>query len=157
MRSYERFRRDRGGNVAVIFALSLIPMIGIIGIGVDYGRLLATKAQLDAAADAAALAAATEASNLIQQLLPLLAVSFGQQAGQELFATDAARAASQTGRTITPQIQVVPAGRTVTATVTWTATQNNAFGGLFGMPTAGIGGTAKASLDQTANKALLTQ
>lgn len=50
-------RKAKAGNVTIVFAFSLVPMIGLIGYGVDYGVAITDKAKLDAAADAAAIAA----------------------------------------------------------------------------------------------------
>jgi len=33
-----RFRREQRGNIAVIFALALVPMVSAIGCAVDYSR-----------------------------------------------------------------------------------------------------------------------
>ena len=54
-----RFAGDRKGNVAMIFALSLAPIVMLTGMGIDYTVATQRKAMLDAAADAAALAAVT--------------------------------------------------------------------------------------------------
>ena len=51
-----RFRRDRRGATAIAVALMLVPMIISAGAAVDYARISAARAQLQAAADAAALA-----------------------------------------------------------------------------------------------------
>jgi Flp pilus assembly protein TadG len=51
-----RFARDTKGNIAITYALALIPMIGVAGFGVDGSRTLLTKFELQAALDAAALA-----------------------------------------------------------------------------------------------------
>ncbi len=50
------FRRDRRGNVAVIFALSAIPILGATGVAVDYGRSTMAQARLTDILDAAVLA-----------------------------------------------------------------------------------------------------
>ena len=49
---------DRRGGVALIFALSLIPLIGFTGVAIDYARLVHMKTTLQAAADAAAISGA---------------------------------------------------------------------------------------------------
>jgi len=51
----DAFRHDRRGAMAAAFALTLLPVIGITGAAVDYGRLNATRASLQASADAIAL------------------------------------------------------------------------------------------------------
>jgi Flp pilus assembly protein TadG len=56
-----RFARDRKGNIAIIFALALIPVTFAIGMGVDYASAARKRSQLNSAADAAALAAVTPA------------------------------------------------------------------------------------------------
>src|ERR1700730_15133054 len=53
------FTGDRKGNVAIIFAFSLMPIALLTGMGIDYTQAAQKKAMLDAAADAAALAAVT--------------------------------------------------------------------------------------------------
>jgi Flp pilus assembly protein TadG len=52
-----RFARDRKANVAVITALTMIPIIFLLGMTLDFTQALRKKEQLDAAADAAAIAA----------------------------------------------------------------------------------------------------
>jgi Flp pilus assembly protein TadG len=54
-----RFAGDRKGNVAIIFAFSLLPIALLTGMGVDYTAATQKKAMLDAAAAAAALAGVT--------------------------------------------------------------------------------------------------
>jgi Flp pilus assembly protein TadG len=56
------FRLARGGNVAIIFALSLIPLIGIAGAGIDFSRGSSAKTDMQAALDATALMLAKNAS-----------------------------------------------------------------------------------------------
>ncbi|MEJ2624808.1 MAG: pilus assembly protein [Pseudolabrys sp.] len=50
-----RFKRDRKGNVAITFALTLLPLIGFAGAAVDYSTANAAKADLQAALDSTAL------------------------------------------------------------------------------------------------------
>ena len=52
-----RFARDRKANVAIIFALTMVPIIFLLGMTLDFTSALRKKEQLDAAADAAAIAA----------------------------------------------------------------------------------------------------
>ncbi len=57
-----RFRRDRRGNVAVIFTIAAIPLISAIGCAVDYSMATRMKAKLQSAADAASIAALSQKS-----------------------------------------------------------------------------------------------
>ena len=54
--TFSRFRRNIAGNVAVLFALSALPMLLLSGAGVDYASALNERARLQSAADATALA-----------------------------------------------------------------------------------------------------
>lgn len=53
------FIADRTGNVGIIFALALIPVLTAAGAAVDYARASDARAHLQTAADAAAIAAAS--------------------------------------------------------------------------------------------------
>ena len=48
-----RFAENRKGNVAMIFGLTLAPIVLLTGMGIDYTVATQRKAMLDAAADAA--------------------------------------------------------------------------------------------------------
>jgi Flp pilus assembly protein TadG len=58
------FRADRGGNVAIIFAITLIPVFGGVGVAVDYSRANAARTAMQAALDTAALMVSKEALNI---------------------------------------------------------------------------------------------
>ena len=51
-----RFKEDRRGNVAIIFAAVLLPIIGMTGAAIDYKRITNARAQLLMALDGALLA-----------------------------------------------------------------------------------------------------
>lgn len=59
------FGRNRKGSIAVMFAILLIPMIGAIGLAIDYSRFLKLRAQAQTAADGAALLAVNVAKKEI--------------------------------------------------------------------------------------------
>ena len=52
-----RLRRNQSGNVAMLFSLLLIPLVALIGLAVDFGRVYSVTSHTQAALDAAALAA----------------------------------------------------------------------------------------------------
>jgi Flp pilus assembly protein TadG len=55
-----RFAGDRSGNIAVIFAFSLLPIISFIGAAVDYSSATRIRTQLEAAQDSAVLLAVSK-------------------------------------------------------------------------------------------------
>src|SRR4051795_10067742 len=50
-----RFAADERGNIAVIFAIALVPLLGFIGAAVDYTRANAARSSMQAALDSTAL------------------------------------------------------------------------------------------------------
>jgi Flp pilus assembly protein TadG len=57
-----RFRRDRAANIAVTFALVLLPVLSAVGCAVDYSETTRMRAKLQSAADAASVAAISQLS-----------------------------------------------------------------------------------------------
>lgn len=52
--------RDRRGGVGQIFALAMIPMLGVVGVAIDYGHATDARAKLQNSTDSAALHIATQ-------------------------------------------------------------------------------------------------
>jgi Flp pilus assembly protein TadG len=59
-----RLTQDARGNIAVTFALTLLPIMGFIGAAVDYSRANNSRAAMQAALDNTALMLAKDAANL---------------------------------------------------------------------------------------------
>jgi Flp pilus assembly protein TadG len=59
----QRLRTAERGNIAVIFALALVPLMTGLGAAVDYSRANATKEAVQAALDSALLAGAKDGSS----------------------------------------------------------------------------------------------
>src|SRR5262245_30365165 len=55
-RSVSQFRRDRSGNVAIIFALMAVVLMLAMGAAIDFGRWMHARGQTASAIDAALLA-----------------------------------------------------------------------------------------------------
>lgn len=60
MLGLRNFYRDQRGNFAVMFALTMVPICGIVGAAIDYGRASEINAKLAEALDAAVLAVGTQ-------------------------------------------------------------------------------------------------
>src|SRR5256885_14660080 len=65
-----RFFADQSGGVAPIFALGLVPMIGLAGAAIDYSRASATRTAMQATLDSTALMIAKDA-----QIIPATQVN----------------------------------------------------------------------------------
>ncbi|MCJ2011399.1 pilus assembly protein TadG-related protein [Methylobacterium sp. J-076] len=142
--------RARGGNISIIFGLSLIPLVGLIGLGVDYGSAITAKTKLNAAADAAALAAVVTAKAYIganpgQTNVTQNGIAAGVQQAVNSFSVNAGKVPYTTVALQTPV--VTRAGQTLTSTVVYTATVQNNFGKIFRSPTTALTNTVTASVD----------
>jgi Flp pilus assembly protein TadG len=62
----KRSGRDTSGNVSVVFALSLIPMVGAVGAAVDYTKAGQLRSRLQQHLDAAVLAGVKESSSQLK-------------------------------------------------------------------------------------------
>ncbi|WP_245257011.1 pilus assembly protein [Nitrobacter sp. Nb-311A] len=60
--SLERFGRDFQGNIAPIFAIALLPVLGFVGAAVDYTRANAARSSMQAALDSAVLMVSKDAA-----------------------------------------------------------------------------------------------
>ena len=60
---WRAFRSNRRGNVAIIFALAAFPILGFVGVAIDYTRANAAKVKMQSALDATALMLAKDAGN----------------------------------------------------------------------------------------------
>jgi len=78
---FKRFWRNTRGDTAIIFALSLIPMLLAAGMAYDYSRAIAFKARLQSALDAGALAAAASNKLSDNERTKLAMAAFDENVG----------------------------------------------------------------------------
>jgi Flp pilus assembly protein TadG len=123
--------RDRSGAVAVLFATMIIPIVGLVGLAIDYGIWNETYSSLSVAASSAALNAAKVAASAEAQADPNY-LTEGQTAGQEWFLAELGQGsyAADPGTT-TPTVKVSSNANVITATVTYTSTIKSVFGRIF--------------------------
>jgi Flp pilus assembly protein TadG len=127
---------DRSGSVAIIFALSLIPIVFLVGMALDFSSAMQKRALLNAAADAAALAAVTPAmmSQSNAAVTTVAANIFNAQA-----------AAIPSLQYNPPSIVVTNNGLTRTVTVSYSAASTNTFGSILGAATWPLSGSSQAA------------
>jgi Flp pilus assembly protein TadG len=120
------FLANRRGNVAVITALSALPIVSAIGCAVDYSMATTIKTKLQAAADAATLAAVSANSPLVATAKTMTgngAVSNGATYTQNFFDSNLSSSPANTGyNSSTRTATVAKSGTTITATLSFTAT-----------------------------------
>ncbi len=63
-RTCKRFLRERRANVAITFAIAVIPLLTFVGAAIDYSRANAVKVQLQAALDSTALMVSKSAASM---------------------------------------------------------------------------------------------
>jgi len=149
MAFWRRLRDDRRGNVLMILGFSIVPLTLATGMAVDYARAARLQTKLNAAADAAALLAVSK-----QMMLQT-----NQTAHDAAVAFFNSQTTNQPGLIYTstgtnPNVVItggVGASNTRTAVVTYTASSQNAFSGVLGMSSVGIGGTSTATSSQAPN------
>src|ERR1700724_2989074 len=61
--------RDRHGNVAITFALAMLPILGLVGAAVDYSHAISIRVALQGALDSTALKLSKQASSLTSKQL----------------------------------------------------------------------------------------
>ena len=133
-----RFLQDRRGNIALVFALSLVPIVFLAGMAMDFTSAELKKTELDAAADAAAIAAVTPA---------MMAKTSAQAtaAAQNIFNSKASGITGLNYSSNNLSVVVTDSGLNRTVNVSYTATSQNAFGGILHQSAWPINGSSQAS------------
>lgn len=126
---------DRRGATAVIFALSSMALVGLVGAGIDYGRLNVLRSQAQSAADAGVIAG----GNTLK-----LAQQDTQSVTGVIEQTIRANARFSPGVTASIQVSISSDHSTVTAYVQETVPL--VFGKLFGFKTSSINVHSQATL-----------
>jgi Flp pilus assembly protein TadG len=144
-----KFGSNRHGNIAVITALSCLPMIAAVGCVIDYTDASMIKTKLQAASDAAALATVSVNSSVITTAKAMSGtgtVSGGSTYATNFFNANLSTAPENVGYTgLSSSATVSLSGTTVTATVTFSANVHTYFLGVLGHSTIPVNGTSTAS------------
>lgn len=87
-RAVKDFRNDQQGAVAATYALALVGLVVIGGVGFDYGRMMAMDSELQNGADQAALAGATQLNGASGACSRAAAAAIGLVTNNTLLAND---------------------------------------------------------------------
>lgn len=143
----QRCLGDRSAGIALTFAVTVIPVIGTIGIAIDLGLVTQAKTQLNLATDAAALAAAKGAADAFtagQQNY----IAAGQAAGVEWFNSQAGTVLGTTLQA--PSVTVTQSGAVFNSNVSYQGSVKPYFAPLFGVSKVALGGLSSATITTTA-------
>jgi len=132
------FGADRKANVAIIFALALMPVIFMTGMAFDFTRAAQKQVLLNAAADAAALAAVTPTMMAQSDANAILAA-------ENIFNAQASNIRGLNYSAGNLSVAVNDQGLTRTVTVSYTGASQNIFAGVLNQTTWPIKGTSTAT------------
>lgn len=152
---------DRRGAVAVIFAVSVVPMAMVVGLATDYSFYVQVQSQLNLAADTAAMQAvrvASEVSSTNSDGSTMTTAQYqaavqtaGAQAGQQWFQAQMGSLTngSVPASNILINVNYNPTGSRYTSTVTYTGTVPTHFGALFRVNNFNVAGAANAVISNS--------
>ena len=136
-RRWRELRKATAGNVAVTFALTLIPVAGCVGAAVDYSRANSAKVAMQAAADATALMLSKTAATVTSAQLQTSATNYFKA----LF-----NRSEVTGLTVTPTYTAT-GGSHITLKATGSLKAD--FMGLFGITNMSVGAFSQVDWGNT--------
>ena len=143
-----RFRRDRRGNIAVIFAFACIPLISAVGCAVDYTTATRIKAKLQSAADAAAVASIAQKSVgyiAASQMASDGTVTAAQTDADNVFTGNMSTINGYANLNVKDTPTVTKTGVKLTANITFSADVPVLFMKVAGFQTLTVKGTSSAS------------
>ncbi|QPF85340.1 pilus assembly protein [Bradyrhizobium genosp. L] len=146
LRTASRFRRDRSGNVAMIFGLAALPIIVAIGCAIDYSRANQVRSKLIAAADSASVGSVAKASPAFVAAGAMTSdgpIPAGVSDAKKIFKGNIANQTGFTLNNVKPT--VTKSSGTVTSTVTFSANVPTMFLGVIGSKTITVTGSSTAT------------
>jgi Flp pilus assembly protein TadG len=141
-----RFRRDKSGNIAIIFALTLLPVLSAVGCAIDYSRATQLRSKLQAAADAASVGSIARNSPAYLAAGTMTSdgpISAGVADATNIFNGNMSGVAGYTLNSVTPV--VARSNGTVTSSVQFSANVPTMFLGVMGKTTMTVGGTSTST------------
>ncbi|WP_342725160.1 pilus assembly protein TadG-related protein [Bradyrhizobium sp. B097] len=146
LRTVSRFRRDRSGNIAMMFGLALLPLLVAVGCAVDYSRANQIRSKLISAADAASVGSVAKASPGFVAAGAMTSdgeISAGEADARKIFNGNIF---SQNGFTLTSVTPTMTkSGGTITSTVQFTADVPTMFLGVLGRSKVSVSGTSTST------------
>ncbi len=141
--SLAAFRRSSGGNIAILTALMLVPVMGIAGLAVDYSISSLQHSRLTALADSTALLGARRAKEIIEEGVGSINSRIEALEGQLV-----KHFASQSSNIVGVQktVNVVRNGLNIQVSVDWGVSIPSVFGRLYGQNSYQIAGQSASTV-----------
>jgi Flp pilus assembly protein TadG len=143
LREIGRFRRDKSGNIAVIFTLALMPILSAIGCAVDYTRATQLKSKLQSAVDAASVGSISKKSPAFIAAGSMTSdgpIAVGVTDATNIFNGNMSGVAGYTLNSMTPV--VTKTAGVVKSTVAFSADISTMFLGVMGKSTMTVTGSS---------------
>lgn len=138
-----RFCRSRRGNVAVLFAFTLVPMLLAVGCAVDYGHATQVRSKLQSAIDAASVGSVARASRAYAQAATMTAdgaLDQGVADAKNIFAGNVANLPGY--ETLAISATVTKTAQNITSALSFSAVVQTAFLGIMGVNSMTVTGTS---------------
>jgi Flp pilus assembly protein TadG len=134
-RAARRFRRADGGNIAVIFAIALVPIVGFVGAAVDYTRASRAHTAMQTALDSTSLMVAKDLNSGV--------ITAGQvQSTASTYFKALYNDSEGTGATVTATYTPKSAGQNASLKVNASGAVKTEFMKALDVPTVAIGGSS---------------
>ena len=146
LRMSSRFGGDLRGNVAVIFALAIIPVLTMVGAAVDYSRATQLKSKIQAAADAASVGSIAKNSTAFIAAGSMTGggtIPGGAADASNIFNGNVSGLTGVTINSVTPT--VTKSGSTLTSVVSYSANVPTSFMGVIGKTSLTVTGASTSS------------
>ena len=145
-RAARSWRGERRGAIAVLFGFLAVPLLGIVGLAIDYGQLLSARSLCQTGADAAALYASGVAKALVQQsdgsaAATAAAFAEAKSRAEALFNAHVARV---TRSALGASVTLTRKDQGIVAEARFDVATRTHIGGLFGVMRLRASGTAKS-------------
>jgi Flp pilus assembly protein TadG len=144
--SFLRFRADTRANVAVIFAISIMPILGGVGCAVDYSMAVRLRSKMQSAADAASVGSIgkNSAAYIAAGSQGDGTISVGGPDAVKIFN---ANMTGETGFTLNSvTATTVKSNSTITSTVQFSGTMQTTFMKVMGSPSMTLTGTSASTV-----------
>jgi Flp pilus assembly protein TadG len=141
-----RFGRESRGNIAVIFALALLPIMSAVGCTVDYSRATQLRSKLQSAADAASVGSIARTAPAFIAAGTMTSdgsIQSGVTDAQNIFDANMTGVTGYTLNNRTPT--VTKSGSVVTSTIAFSASVPTMFMGVIGKTSITVTGTSTST------------